>query len=61
MKYMKERHGDLLIRTNKDGLLERYDKKTDSWVRDYSLAEIYYGGILVDIITEEEANKIIGE
>lgn len=59
MKYMKERNGNLLIRTNKNGLLEKYDKTTNTWIRDYMLAEIYYGGIIVDEVSETEMNKLI--
>ena len=56
---MKEINGDLLIRENERGLLERYDRKSKIWVRDPEMAQIYYGGILVKPISETEFNKLV--
>ena len=59
MEYYKEKDGDLLIRMTDEGEMQRYDLKTDRWVEDQTMAQIFYGGILAKLITEEEAMAII--
>lgn len=61
MKYMKELHGDMLIRENDKGLLEKYDPTSRTWVRDFELSRIYFGSLLVEPISEKEVNKLIGK
>lgn len=60
-KYMKEIHNEYLIRDREDGLIQRFDVKQHKWVDDYDMAQIYYGGILVDHISEAEANALIAK
>ena len=57
MKYMKEIHGDLLIRMLDDGAMERYDFSAKTWVEDQSMAQVFYGGILATTISAEEIIK----
>ena len=59
-KYMKEIKGTLVIRENDKGLLEKYDTNKRQWVRDFELSRIYTGSLLVEPISEAEANKLIG-
>ena len=59
MKYMKEIHGDLLIRMLDDGAMERYDFSAKTWVEDQSMVQVFYGGILATTISEKEAEEII--
>ena len=59
MEYYREIHGELLIRMTEDGEMQRYSPKTDSWIEDQTMAQIFYGGILAERITEEEAMALI--
>ncbi len=42
-----------------DFTIERYDIKSQSWVKDYRMAEIFTGDLQVKLVSEEEAMKII--
>ncbi|MCI6660076.1 MAG: hypothetical protein SOW48_03575 [Peptoniphilaceae bacterium] len=58
-RYFIEHDGDRLIRDKEGALVQRYDIDSNSWVEDVEMAQIYFGGIPVRSITEEEANEII--
>ena len=63
--YLGYDDGDILIRDNPNAetadevVIQRYDKTKMDWVTDYDMCKIYFGGIPVRNITEEEANEII--
>jgi hypothetical protein len=53
-----------LIRTfpeDETRLIERYSPRLKRWVEDVEMLQIYFGGIEVRSITEEEANRLIRE
>ena len=49
----------LLMRFPDDRFPERYDYRSNKWITDKTLNRIYIGEILVDVITEQEAKRII--
>ena len=55
--YLVYDDGNMLIRHKKGELLEKYDVKTQKWLLDDRLLAIYYGGIPVKVLSEEEAKK----
>lgn len=55
--YFLAYENDMIIRTTRNHLPERYDKTVLSWVDDAELLQIYFGGIPVRVISEEEAMR----
>jgi predicted ATP-grasp superfamily ATP-dependent carboligase len=46
---------------NEERLIERYSRRMKKWIPDIEMAKVYFGGIEVRSITEEEANRLIRE
>lgn len=46
---------------DKKRIIERYSPRLKRWVVDIEMAKVYCGEIPVNIITEEEANRLIRE
>ena len=55
--YFLAYENDMIIRTTRNHIPERYDKTVLSWVDDAELLQIYFGGIPVRVISEEEAMR----
>lgn len=59
MEYFKEVNGNLLIRMLDSGEMQRYDRKQGMWVRDQSMAQIFYGGIIANTVDEAVIKEAI--
>jgi hypothetical protein len=46
---------------DKKRIIERYSPRFKKWIPDIEMAKIHFGEIPVNIITEEEANRLIRE
>lgn len=57
--YLAYDDGNIIIRDQIGAPIERYDKKTDSWVVDWDMSGIYSGDVPAKVITKEEAEKYI--
>ena len=55
----KPKERQRLMRFRDGEFPEEYDFKSNQWKINKELGQIYYGGIEVDSITEEEAMEII--
>lgn len=53
--------GNILIRYNKDGQIERYDANHKKWIFDIEMAAIFTDKMPSRPISEDEANSIINE
>lgn len=59
--YDVEKSRVIIRRDNDTHILERYYINTKTWVRDYELSRMYYGGFEVEDITEEKAMELISK
>jgi hypothetical protein len=46
---------------DEERMIERYSSRLKRWVTDDEMLKVYFGGIEVRSITEEEANRLIRE
>ncbi len=53
--------GGYLIRYGIGEPIQRYNESNRKWEDDDSLCQIFFGGIPVNVITEEEANALINK
>lgn len=53
--YLAYDDGNILIRACIGRPIQKFDKSARNWVTDWDLAAIYFGGIPVKTLTEEEA------
>lgn len=58
--YLAIKDGNMVIKSEPNSLLQKFDTKAKKWVEDIELAQIYFGGILTKPITEDEAKKYTG-
>ena len=61
INYFKERGTDRIIRDlgADSGCPQYYDKSTKTWVPDFELTRIFFGGLDVTRITEQEMRKLV--
>lgn len=58
--YLAIKDENMVIKSEPNSLLRKFDIKTKKWVEDVELAQIYFGGILTKPITVDEAKKYTG-
>lgn len=51
--------GNILIRYNEDGQIERYDANKKKWIFDIEMAAIFTDKMPIRLISKEQANEII--
>ena len=57
--FMKPKNEQRVMRFQEGEFPEEYDFRSKRWIVNKDLSQIYFGGIEVDSITEEEAIEII--
>lgn len=58
--YLAYKDGNMVIKSEPNSILKKFDTNSKLWVEDVELSQIYFGGIVTKPITVDEAKKYTG-